>query len=567
MPQKNRSLWKLGLYLAILLALALSLAGIQDHHRSLPQDELHTLDQWYYYQDGQRIDVSLPATVRLEGGGDLVLFCDCLADDDTSMTVSLKGGVYRPQILYGESPLYVYDDTDFPRNVQMRSKVNCTAALPAELGAQFLTLVFEDVENGVFHLPAVYVGRSSAIFRQQCSADFFTLIIVFTMILLGAIAAGTSAYLTAVHMRDRRFLAVAVFLFLCAAWCALDSSLVQLLSDFSPWVCVLSFYAFMTLPIPLILFVQDIGEMRRRRSLDLFLLLFCANAILQGILNYAADISFIDMLFVTHLLLASGTLSIGGLLLTEYRRTKNREILATLLSFCLLGGFGLAALLLYWGLEISYYGIIFECGLLIFMISLLTSLLTAMTATLRFRTEALVYKRLSQEDRLTGLGNRRGFDNYLDGLENTAESHQNVALIFMDLSRLKAVNDTYGHSAGDELIIGAARCMEKVFGERGSCFRIGGDEFAVIIPSPTEDEAIWRTEFQETLAAYNKSHPFPLSIAFGVSLLRDEDGHLKRFSDWKYEADQAMYRDKQAQHACQPPEPSSSPQELQERLF
>ena len=46
MPQKNRSLWKLGLYLAILLALALSLAGIQDHRRSLRQDELHTLDQW-----------------------------------------------------------------------------------------------------------------------------------------------------------------------------------------------------------------------------------------------------------------------------------------------------------------------------------------------------------------------------------------------------------------------------------------------------------------------------------------------------------------------------------------
>lgn len=551
MSQRKRGLLKIGLYLVILLALALSLAGSRSQRVSLPQDNLHTLDQWYYYQGGRRIDVCLPGTVRLEGGGDLVLYCDSLCDEDAGMTVSARGGVYRLQILLGEQSLYVYDDAAFPRNTQMRSKVNCTVALPNGLEDQPLVLVFQDVDGGIFHLPAVHVGRSSAIFRQQCAADAFTFIIVFTMILLGVIAAGTSAYLSVVRMLDRRFSAVACFLFLCAAWCALDSSLIQQLSGFSPWVCCLSFYAFMTLPIPLILFVQDIGEMRRYRLLDLYLLLFCVNAITQGILNFLGVFAFIDMLFVTHLLLASGSLLVGTLLAMEYRRTRNREILAALLSFGLLAVFGLTALLLYWGLEISYYGVIFECGLLIFMICLLTSLLTAMTATLRFRTEALVYKRLSQEDRLTGLGNRRGFDNFLEELEKTAEDQRNAALIFMDLSHLKCVNDTYGHSAGDELIIGAARCMEKVFGGRGSCFRIGGDEFAVIIPSPTESESLWRAEFQTVLEAYNQTHPFPLSIAFGVSLLRDKEGRLKRFSDWKYEADQAMYRDKQAQHACQ----------------
>lgn len=92
MSQRKRGLLKIGLYLVILLALALSLAGSRSQRVSLPQDNLHTLDQWYYYQGGRRIDVCLPGTVRLEGGGDLVLYCDSLCDEDAGMTVSARGG-------------------------------------------------------------------------------------------------------------------------------------------------------------------------------------------------------------------------------------------------------------------------------------------------------------------------------------------------------------------------------------------------------------------------------------------------------------------------------------------
>lgn len=549
MPQRKPGLWKIILCLMVLLSLFLCLTERTGWQSTLPQSSLRTLDHWYYYQDGQRIDVTLPGTIRLKDQGDLMLFCSDLKSEDAGMTLSTRGAVYRMQILLGDTVLYAYDDAAFPRNTQMRAKINCIATLPSSSEGQPLTLVFQNEGNGVFSLSSVYVGSSGSIFRQQCADEAFTFLMVFAMVLLGGIAAGGSVYLSAIHLGDRRFASIAAFLFLCAAWCALDSSIVQLLSGFSPIVCYLSFYAFMTLPIPLLCFVQGIGGMRRYRSLDVLLLLFCVNAAAQGVLEYLGFFAFIDMLFVTHLLMAATILTVGALLLVEYRKTGSREILFVLLSFGLLAIFGLAAILLYWGTGTRHYGSIFECGLLIFMLCLLTSLMTAMASSLRFRTEALVYKRLSQEDQLTGLRNRRGFDTLLDELEQTAETYRDIALIFMDLSRLKYVNDTFGHSAGDELIIGAARCMEKVFQDQGTCFRIGGDEFAVIICSPTETEAIWRARLQAVLRDYNATHRFPLSISFGVSFLRDEAGLLKRFSDWKYEADQAMYRDKQLQHA------------------
>ena len=57
--------------------------------------------------------------------------------------------------------------------------------------------------------------------------------------------------------------------------------------------------------------------------------------------------------------------------------------------------------------------------------------------------------------------------------------------ISIDLNGLKRVNDTYGHVAGDELIRAAADCMKNSFNEYGKIYRIGGDEFAVIITEET----------------------------------------------------------------------------------
>ena len=166
---------------------------------------------------------------------------------------------------------------------------------------------------------------------------------------------------------------------------------------------------------------------------------------------------------------------------------------------------------------------------------------------LRFKTEAAVYQRLSQEDCLTGLANRRSFDEYMTSLETAPTTEGNTALIFLHLNGLKHVNDQFGHNVGDELIIAAARCIEGTFSEMGTCFRIGGDEFAVILPNPPGTPEDWQNLLEESVRRHNQMARHQLSIACGASLLRDEHGQTKRLSDWKYEADQSMYACKQRQ--------------------
>ncbi|MDZ7602956.1 MAG: GGDEF domain-containing protein [Hoeflea sp.] len=80
---------------------------------------------------------------------------------------------------------------------------------------------------------------------------------------------------------------------------------------------------------------------------------------------------------------------------------------------------------------------------------------------------------LSRTDVLSGLPNRRAF------LERFNDCHVDKSLMVIDIDRFKLVNDRYGHAAGDEVIVAVADRLSAVFGDKGFCARIGGEEFAV----------------------------------------------------------------------------------------
>lgn len=132
----------------------------------------------------------------------------------------------------------------------------------------------------------------------------------------------------------------------------------------------------------------------------------------------------------------------------------------------------------------------------------------------------------------------------LQDIEDHAQDYDNAALIFMDVDGLKNTNDLYGHNAGDELIISAALCIKNVFATYGKCYRIGGDEFCVLIFDSIENMDELLKQMDQEIIKYNRNNRYYLSIARGVSFLKDIEGKQKKISDWKYEADQDMYCNK-----------------------
>ena len=110
----------------------------------------------------------------------------------------------------------------------------------------------------------------------------------------------------------------------------------------------------------------------------------------------------------------------------------------------------------------------------------LTQMMENLNELEALKTELDEYKRLAQTDPLTGLWNRRTFDERLGGVGKAGQDH--AALLIVDIDHFKQINDTYGHPFGDAVIRDVARLIRFNARDNATVARTGGEEFAVLLP-------------------------------------------------------------------------------------
>ena len=142
-------------------------------------------------------------------------------------------------------------------------------------------------------------------------------------------------------------------------------------------------------------------------------------------------------------------------------------------------------------------------------------------------------------DALSGVFSRHAYMTEMEKWKDTDKIRDDITAFSIDINGLKAVNDTAGHDAGDKLIIGAARCIEKTIGGMGRCYRIGGDEFVVLARMKKEqiEEALMRLDREAE--AWSKDKEIRLSLSAGYA--RAEEYHGLTVEELVKKADQAMY--------------------------
>jgi diguanylate cyclase (GGDEF)-like protein len=156
-------------------------------------------------------------------------------------------------------------------------------------------------------------------------------------------------------------------------------------------------------------------------------------------------------------------------------------------------------------------------GLGVFLLLLMRSIRAQRVALKQAGDEA---HQLARVDQLTGLGNRRAFDEALaEQLADACISGAQVCLLVADLNDFKQINDLYGHVSGDDCLRQAAGALQSALRDSDSCYRWGGDEFAVLVGQASEGDAARLAERVERTVAGLCRGPDgrPLSVACGYA--------------------------------------------------
>jgi diguanylate cyclase (GGDEF)-like protein len=157
-------------------------------------------------------------------------------------------------------------------------------------------------------------------------------------------------------------------------------------------------------------------------------------------------------------------------------------------------------------------------------------------------------------DALTGLYNRRLFEEYFGKELNRAKRYgQHLAVVIMDLHRFKEVNDRYGHLVGDQTLQAAAATMRKTLRTSDYAFRIGGDEFALLLPQSDPEQAATlcrRLRTSYASATEPMKLELPLALDYGVAVF-PEDGDQQEMLVGL--ADERLYQMKNLARAPEPP--------------
>lgn len=181
----------------------------------------------------------------------------------------------------------------------------------------------------------------------------------------------------------------------------------------------------------------------------------------------------------------------------------------------------------------------------VMVLSFYTVFFTNIAATIKVYKQSMQLKeqqkwfKMAYIDALTEIPNRMAYIEKIHELERMKDQTASVAVIVMDLDHFKDINDTWGHSVGDEVLKQAAKCLSGSFSDENSTvYRIGGDEFAVITVGAKEEN------FVRELEALGKvqDSDVPYSISSGYSFVdRSEENAVDQaFS----RADAMMYANK-----------------------
>lgn len=324
------------------------------------------------------------------------------------------------------------------------------------------------------------------------------------------------------------------YVFCSGFWVLAESHIYEMLTTNTAIIKLFSYVCFTAMFAFLFEFIMNMFETRS----DLTYVCYGLYAVV-GLNTANYFLAFADrkiLLFIVHLLSF-----IGAVLIIIWCRFYRRNHHSNETRFIIEGFYAMVSI--YFIAVVAYYVhskslsiVIYSIGVYVLCIFLAIATLSRVKETMTEKANEEAYKKLAYTDPMTGLNNKTAYVEFeKEGLQ------ENAILLVADMNNLKKVNDTFGHHAGDIVIIKAANYLKKHF-QNDQLFRFGGDEFVVFSTRTKEEIDNSIKDMREEMNNENEGKEYTMEFAIGIAVKEEGDCFESIF----LRADKQMYADKMA---------------------
>ena len=198
------------------------------------------------------------------------------------------------------------------------------------------------------------------------------------------------------------------------------------------------------------------------------------------------------------------------------------------------------------GVDIFEEGI-FQLDLRVVLLAILVEWSILFTLSYFTIEQQKLYKEVQEltlQDQLTGAYNRRYFDLYMEkAIPYSKETGTTFHLMILDIDRFKKINDTYGHTFGDEVLKNIAAIISKNISGADGFVRMGGEEFAILVPGTTTEECLSAAEcIRKSVEISSINYQGEkVTVTSSIGLVEYKGESIEELMD---KADQALYKSK-----------------------
>lgn len=398
-------------------------------------------------------------------------------------------------------------------------------------------------DNVLDTCPDFYFGSKLDIWIHLIKQSMGIFLLALAAVILGIIF----ILFTLVNYRnkdvDKSLFLMGEFSICIGIWKITDLDTTALLFQASIPLAYVPYLSLLVIVIPFVLFVKQLFT--QKDSIIWYIPCF-ANLALMFIVCVLQITNIADMremLWLTHALMLSIILVTAVMTCRElkaYGWSSQLRLTVLCLALCLIGL--LADIVIYnlsHGQHTTALGMF---GFLSYIVVLGINSLKNARRLMAIGSQAKQFEEMAYHDQLTGLYNRTAYAEYTEKKDFSPEGH---IVVMFDLNNLKTCNDTLGHDKGDYYISSSAALIKESFGKFGHCYRMGGDEFCVLLHNISVTKCTECVkDLKRRVDKWNEENAdtFPIHIACGFKLFNPKKDY--DIADTLRRADKMMYAEK-----------------------